>query len=111
MDKITRRAALTEYRLAKPAAGIYALGFSASDAVWIGATRDLTKIENRHRFELKIGSHRCPSLQQAWREFGEANFSFDRIESLGEETPEISWDRVLKERQKHWAAKLGAVVV
>lgn len=111
MDKEKRRAAMANYRLVQPPAGIYTLRFTDSDMVWVGAARDLTKIENRHRFELRIGSHRCSPLQQAWLAFGEDKFAFNPIETLDPDTPEISRERILKERRTHWAAELGATLI
>jgi hypothetical protein len=108
MDKDSKRAALAAYRLAKPPAGIYTIRFTGDDHVWAGAARDLTKIANRHRFELRIGKHRCTALQQAWRVFGEQAFCFQAFEVLDDDTPEISVDRILEERLQGLLPELGA---
>ncbi|MEY4239280.1 MAG: hypothetical protein RL339_1881 [Pseudomonadota bacterium] len=108
MDKDSKRAALAAYRLAQPPTGLYTIRFTGSDHVWAGAARDLTKIENRHRFELRIGKHRCADLQQAWHSLGEPAFCCQAIEVLDEDTPEISVDRILEERLQGLLEELGA---
>ncbi len=70
--------------------GIYQVRNIANDKVLVGAALNLQGILNRHKFELKMGSHRNNRLQADWREFGDENFAF---EILDEVTPKEGQDR------------------
>ncbi len=74
----------------------------------MGAARDLGTIENRHWFGLRQGGHPKRSLQEAWREHGEASFRFERVEVLKDDLKDYERDQALKERLAFWKAELKA---
>lgn len=79
----TDKAALKRaYKEAKRAMGIYRISSSEMERVYIGCATDLAALINRHRFELKFGSHRNRELQKAWNSLGEAAFEFDVLDRL-----------------------------
>jgi hypothetical protein len=60
--------------------GIYRI--TTDDAVYLGGALDVTARLNRHRFELKFGSHRTTALQAAWNAGGEGAVRFETLDTL-----------------------------
>lgn len=55
---------------------------------------------NRHKMELKFGSHRNRNLQKDWNEYGEGNFVFDVLSELkNSEEENINYNKELKTLQ------------
>ncbi|RXT53313.1 hypothetical protein B6S44_20900 [Bosea sp. Tri-44] len=106
-----RRAVVAAYKERKVVAGIYLVRCLASGERWAGQAPDLSTIRNRVWFTLRHGSHRQHSLQTAWTAHGEAAFAFEEIEQLDEKALEAGRERVMKARQAHWCAELGAEAV
>ena len=48
----------------------------------MGVSLDLPGVLNRHRFQLRMGSHRNLTLQAEWHEFGSDHFSFEILDEL-----------------------------
>jgi len=111
MKKTDRKAARAAYKQRKAPAGIYAVRFSNSDGVWVGKTADVTKIANRIRFTLDLGTSPRKSLQQAWNHHGAMNFVFEELERLGDDVDEISHERLLKDKLAQWRERLDAEIV
>lgn len=107
-DRIDRRAAVQAYRERRAEVGIYAIRCHASGGCWVGSSRDLAKIRNRHWFSLRLGNHRTSELQAAWTRHGEEGVRFEILETLDADTPEVAVVRILKERCTHWLATCGA---
>ena len=108
MTNEQRRAALAAYKERKTAAGIYVVRCTGGRLQWVGAANDLSKIQNRLWFGLRLGTSPHRSLQSAWHAQGGQGFSFDEVERLDEELHPYLRDRLLKERLAHWCATLGA---
>ncbi|QYG06289.1 GIY-YIG nuclease family protein [Janthinobacterium sp. PAMC25594] len=82
MDK-TRQAALkTADRQQAPALGIIALCHVPSGRTLLERSRNAPGALNRHRFELKLGTHRNARLQADWRRDGEAAFHFELLDAV-----------------------------
>ncbi len=111
MKREDRRAALAAYRERKPPAGVYAVRCIASGRCWVGSARDLDAARNRHWFALRLGSSRHASLQQAWRDHGEAAFAFERVEVLSNDLADWQRDRALKDRLAFWLTELKAEAI
>jgi hypothetical protein len=111
MKSEVRKAAVAAYRERKIAAGIYAVRCIANGAVWVGQAPDLSTIQNRLWFTLRLGN--CPhrSLQDAWGAEGAEAFKFEILERLDEEEIEFVRVRLLKARLMHWAEKLQAICI
>jgi predicted GIY-YIG superfamily endonuclease len=54
-----------EYKQTKRPMGVYGIRNSRNDRVYIGSGTDLLAKINRHKAELKFGSHRNKELQEA----------------------------------------------
>jgi hypothetical protein len=103
-----RKAAVAAYRKRDIATGIYAVRCPPTGAVWVGQTPDLSKIQNRLWFTLRLGNSTHRSLQDAWRAEGAEAFTFEILERLEEEEIDYVRARLLQERLVHWADKLQA---
>ncbi len=71
--------------------GVYAIRDRASGYLVVQASPNLDGAINRHRFELRLGSHRDRRLQAAWSERGESAIDFDVIELIRPK-PDPSFD-------------------
>ncbi|HZS04707.1 MAG TPA: GIY-YIG nuclease family protein [Blastocatellia bacterium] len=71
-----------EYQQNQPAMGVWQIRNMANDKVLIGASLNLDGILNRHRFQLKMGSHQNRTLQAEWDESGGESFAFEILDEL-----------------------------
>lgn len=71
-----------EYKLNPPPMGVYKIHNIANDKVFIGVSRDLPGILNRHKFTLKMGVHANKKLQAEWNEMGEEKFVFEVLDEI-----------------------------
>jgi hypothetical protein len=79
MDKSAIKKA---YKQAKQPMGVYKIRNSQNDKIFIGFSTDLPARFNRHKAELKFGSHRNKELQEIWDSFGESAFEFEILDVL-----------------------------
>ena len=98
------------YKQTKRPMGIYWIRNPDSNKVFVGRAVDLNAIFNRHKTELKFGSHRNKELQEMWNSVGEANVEFEILDVLdhdknsqsnpAEELPVLMdmWIQKLKDR-------------
>ncbi|MFZ4873917.1 GIY-YIG nuclease family protein [Janthinobacterium sp. Mn2066] len=82
MDKTQQAALKAAYRQQAPALGILTLQHLPSGRTLLAASRNAPGALNRHRFELKLGSHRNRVLLADWRRDGETAFQFDVIDTV-----------------------------
>lgn len=108
MSKIDRKQAIREFKEAAVPRGVFAVTCSATGAKWVGSSKNLTAQKNGIWFQLGTGSFRISSLQKAWKESGEAAFSYEVLETLPEDTAELVLDDTLKARRAEWTKELGA---
>lgn len=108
MKQVDRKAAIAAYRKREIAAGIYAVRCVSTGATWVGQSPDLSKIQNRLWFTLRLGNSTHRSLQDAWRAEGADAFTFEILERLEDEEIDYVRARLLQERLSHWADRLQA---
>jgi hypothetical protein len=109
VSRIDRRARIREYKEMPPDAGIYRIRNTAEGRSLIGATVNLSGGMNRHRFQLKHGSHPDAELQADWNRLGESAFEFtvlDRLEPRDE--PSYDPSEELGVLMEMWLDKLAA---
>jgi len=70
------------YKDTKPPMGVYRIRISQTDKHYIGFATDLQARFNRHKAELKFGSHRNTELQKIWNSNGESAFKFEILDVL-----------------------------
>lgn len=108
MKSEARKAAVAAYKERKIVAGIYAVRCEATGETWVGQWTDIETIQARLWFTLRHGSHLQKEMVEAWREHGEAQFSFEILEKLEEETSSYMRASNLKDLAAHWRDKLKA---
>ncbi len=71
-----------EYKQQKPISGVFQVENKTNGKVLVEGSIDMPARWNRHRTELKFGSHRNKELQNDWKEMGEGNFVFSILSEL-----------------------------
>ena len=82
MDKSKMKKAYKESR--RPM-GVFRIKSTPDNKVYIGFGTDLPARINRHKAELKFGSHRNRELQETWDSLGESAFDFEVLDVLDHE--------------------------
>lgn len=62
--------------------GVYRIRNTGNDKSYIGFSTDLPARINRHKAELKFGSHRNLELLGEWKALGESSFEFEVLDEL-----------------------------
>jgi len=107
MSKDQKAAIRRASKEAKQPMGVYRIRMADSDKVFVDFAVDLPARFNRHKFELKIGSHRNKDLQKVWNVRGEAGLDFEVLDEL--ERDEISQEAPNEELRvlaQMWLRKL-----
>jgi hypothetical protein len=73
---------IQEYQSRKPIAGVFRIKNLVSNKMLLEASSDMPSKMNRHRTELKFGTHRNRSLQEDWNTNGEENFDISIISQV-----------------------------
>ncbi len=81
---MNKREAKREFKSRKNTKGIFAIRCTASSEVWVGAHGDLPAARNGVWFLLRNGMHHNKQLQAAWNKHGADAFTFDILETFGE---------------------------
>jgi hypothetical protein len=71
-----------EYKERKKPAGVFQVKNTKNGKVLLGSSLNLEGALNRHRFELRMGSHRSKELQKDWNEQGPDAFVFEILEDV-----------------------------
>ena len=78
----TKKELKDAYKRQKPEAGVFQVQNKANGKVLIEGATNMPSKWNRHRTELRFGSHRNQQLQNDWNESGEDNFVFSVLSEL-----------------------------
>jgi group I intron endonuclease len=96
-----------EYKESGRQAGIFRISDSVSGKVYLGSSLNLHGPLNKHRFMLKMGSHRNRALQADWNAHGEGAFTFEILEVVKEkDEPGFRVDDELELIEQIWIEKL-----
>lgn len=86
-----------EYKQKKSPMGVFQIKNIVNNKVFIDNSTDMMAKWNRHKVELKFGSHRNKSLQKDWNEYGEDNFVFEILSELKHKNKEnVNYQAELK---------------
>jgi hypothetical protein len=95
------------YKQARQPMGVYRIRTMQNDKAYIGFATDLPARFNRHKAELKFGSHRNRELQETWNLFGESAFEFEILDVLDhEENTQANPDEELRVLAEMWIQRL-----
>lgn len=108
MKREERKKRIREYRESALPAGLYRIRNTADGRMLVGAAVNPEGRLNRHRFQLRMGSHPVGELQAAWNELGQDAFEFGVVDTL-EPRDEPSDDprEELDALMELWLEKLG----
>jgi hypothetical protein len=111
---MNRSAAKSVYKQAKRPMGVYRIRNNRNDKSYIGCDTDLPSKINRHKAELKFGSHRNRELQEEWNLFGKSSFQFEVLDELdhkeNSQASPIEELNILKAMWMHKLEKEGYLV-
>ena len=85
----TKKELKEEYKQKKSTMGVFQILNKETGKLLIEGTTNIPSKWNRHRTELRFGSHRNKQLQNDWNTLGEANFEFSILSELKIEEDEI----------------------
>ena len=87
--------------------GVFIIRNTVSNKLFLASGQNLAGIINRHKFELRHGSHNNKQLQADWDELGPSNFAFEVVEQM-EPPSEGHFDakHELEFMEKLWLTKL-----
>ena len=71
-----------DYQQTPRAIGVFLIRNNLNGKVFLAAGVDLPGLINRHKFQLKNGSHPNKQLQADWNESGSNNFAFEIVDEL-----------------------------
>ncbi|NWJ50132.1 MAG: GIY-YIG nuclease family protein [Bacteroidetes bacterium] len=78
----TKKDIKEEYKQMKFRMGVFQIKNISNNKIFVDNSVDMTSTWNRHKFELKFGTHRNRELQKDWNEKGEDNFVFEILSEL-----------------------------
>ena len=78
-----RSAAKREYKQTRRPMGVYRIRNTRNDKSYVGFSMDLPARINRHKADLRFGSHKNTELLAEWKLFGESSFEFEVLDELG----------------------------
>lgn len=78
----TKKELKEEFKQQRPAMGVFQVKNKENGKVLIEGSTNMQSKWNRHRTELRFGSHRNTQLQNDWNNLGEENFIFSVISEL-----------------------------
>lgn len=88
--------------------GLLKIESRQSGECFLFATVDLKSLENRFRFQLKMGSHPDKSLQKLWTSQGGQNFSIEVLDRLDydKDPAKTNYSKDLELLEMIWREKL-----
>lgn len=92
------------YKQARKAAGVYCVRNDATGRLLLGSSVNLHGPLNRHRSELRYGSHRCAALQADWDRLGEEAFTFEILDRVPDALEGLERDDALRQLEQKWLA-------
>ena len=107
--KPDRKQLVRDYKERKVAAGAFAVRCAPSGQVWVEVSPNLHNRQNGLWFSLRLGSHPNRALVQAWKEHGEATFTYEVVEELpDDERSQWELTNALKDLSAKWRETLNA---
>ncbi len=78
----TKKELKNEYLQSKSTMGVFQIKNIKNGKILIDSSTDIDSRMNRHRMELKFGSHQNKDLLKDWNEFGEDSFVFEMLSEI-----------------------------
>jgi group I intron endonuclease len=94
------------YKQLKFKIGVFQIRNTVNNKIYIESSTDLVAAWNRHKFQLKFGTHPNIELQKEWNEFGEEKFVYEILS-----VSEIKQDDVEKTDYRNDAKQLEKMFI
>ncbi len=78
----TKKELKNEYKQMKSPMGVFRIRNIVNGKILIDSSTNMNSKWNRHKTELRFGTHRNSELQKDWKQFGEENFIFEIVSEL-----------------------------
>ena len=105
-EKDRRKQLKQEYKQTARAMGVYQIRNVVNGKIFLGSSKNLDGIFNRHRFGLANGVHSNKDLQKDWNDSQE-NFAFEILEQLKpDDDPLHDYTEELQIMEELWLEKL-----
>jgi group I intron endonuclease len=102
-----RKELIKQYKQRILPMGIFQIRNLVNGKIFVGSSKNLEVFANRHKFQLKLGSHQNKDLQGDYIKYGEVNFVFEIIDLLPEkDDPAYDYTLDLKVLEEMWLEKL-----
>lgn len=96
----TKKELREEYKQMEIPMGVFQIKCTVNEKSLIDNGMDMESKWNRHKMELKLGSHRNKDLQNDWTKYGEDKFVFEVLSELKKsEDGQINYSKELKTLQ------------
>ncbi len=82
MDKERKKEMVSSYKETAVQGAVLGIRNRENGKLFIAAGPNKKGIENRHRFELTTGGHKCEALQKDWNSFGAGAFEFEILDTI-----------------------------
>jgi len=93
----TKKELKEAYKQTKSPMGVFQIKNIVNNMVLIDSSTDMKSKWNRHKMELKFGSHKNRALQSDWNKNGEDNFVFEILAELKrDDTKSVNDQKELK---------------
>jgi len=105
---IDRKALMRQYKETPRTAGVAVVRHRASGKVFVFGGTDIPALVNRHRTQLKFGSHPNRALQADWKAMGEDQFDVEIVDTLAApETADVDQRDDVAALEALWLEKLA----
>jgi hypothetical protein len=105
---IDRKALARQYKETPRTAGVAVVRNRANGKTFVFGGADIPALINRHRTQLKIGSHPNRALQADWTALGSDQFDVEIIDTLAApETPDVDQRDDVAALEALWLEKLA----
>jgi len=105
----SKKAAIQAYKERKPERGIFAIRCQPTGSVWVDSAMDLPAAQNRVWFALKLDDKFMEqTIRTEFAAHGREAFTFEVLEKLEEDVPQMALRDLLKEKKLHWVNQLSA---
>lgn len=96
-----------EYREMKTPTGVFQIRNTTNNKIFIDGSLNMNSKWNRHRMELRFGSHRNEALQKDWKISGEEGFVFEVLSEIDQNKEAgYNYDTDVKELLDSYLQKL-----
>lgn len=103
-----RKEAIRAYKEGWRPMGVYRVRNTVTGKSLVATSTDIPSMFNRHRAQLRFGSHPDRGLQRDWNELGAGAFAFEILDTLSPpEEPGYDPAEDLRILEELWIAKLA----